>query len=1047
MGSFDLISSFEVEYAPVNVKKWKSNRTGLEVCLIAKESPSVSGWFALATEIFDDSGCPHTLEHLIFMGSKRYPYKGLLDILGNLAFSTTNAWTATDQTVYTLMTAGWEGFKMILPAYLDHILHPTLTDEACYTEVYHIDGKGREKGVVYSEMQGIQFEPSFVALLEKQRTLYTKSAYRSETGGLVENLRTLTSDEIRQFHKEHYRPDNLCLIITGMVDENELLDILEKFDAEITPLPETPNKRPFVDSVQDDSLSSSITKTVYFGDEDESKGDLTLTFIGPNGVDLLECLAVETLSKYLTDSSVSLFRQAFVEVENPLATHVSTYNDDYIKTIINIDFSNISIEDIDEMPKKITKVLADHETELDITRIRDVVDQSKWDLIYEAENDDDTFVTSVIYQFIYGDKSSNDLPGYLKDLKDYEILMAWEPAKWRSLYTKYFVSNPSLFIIAKPSKELYRSNRKAGKQLLKDRKAKLGAEGLKKLATKLEIAIERNNTPIPDEILESFGYPDVAKIKFIQTQSIAAGKNHDVANDVSLAVTRKVENDTPDGFPLYLHFENIKSNFVTVDLLCSSFEVHEKLLNYIHVFAGLFTLPLEQDGKLIPYSEVVKDVQRDTISATVSTSFDNNFQEFVDFKIVARSENYGKVIDWYTKLLFHTKFTQDRVKVAVEKALNNLPSKKRSGYSMLNTLMNKHIRTQRSLARAQKTYLVEAFLKDLLKKIDDDFDTVARNLEQFRQQLIKQNNIRVLVVADVARLEHPVASWETFAANLKFMSEPLTDLPYTAKVLTDVGKLERCGNCYIISTPGSSASYMDLMAKIPLDANARESAKILLAAEVLQCVEGPFWRGIRGSGLAYGANVYRIVEWGTVIYDIYRGVDVEKCFEVGKEIVESYASEVQKISDKALHGAMSSVVNSLVNGQTNYVSAAYRKFFDQILMKRGPDYNQTLVKSLSQVTSQDVVDVLKKYFLPMFDPKSSVCFVCCSPSKVESIEKFFNSKGYATSVEYVAADDAEESYESDEDEDGDEDEDDYSDTEDDGDDSDEREDETDSGSD
>ncbi|ESW97133.1 hypothetical protein HPODL_05286 [Ogataea parapolymorpha DL-1] len=147
MGSFDLISSFEVEYAPVNVKKWKSNRTGLEVCLIAKESPSVSGWFALATEIFDDSGCPHTLEHLVFMGSKKYPYKGLLDILGNLAFSTTNAWTATDQTVYTLMTAGWEGFKMLLPAYLDHILHPTLTDEACYTEVYHIDGKGKKKGL------------------------------------------------------------------------------------------------------------------------------------------------------------------------------------------------------------------------------------------------------------------------------------------------------------------------------------------------------------------------------------------------------------------------------------------------------------------------------------------------------------------------------------------------------------------------------------------------------------------------------------------------------------------------------------------------------------------------------------------------------------------------------------------------------------------------------------------------------------------------------------------------------------------------------------
>ena len=32
----------------------------------------------VAQEAFDDFGCPHTLEHLIFLGSERYPFKGLL---------------------------------------------------------------------------------------------------------------------------------------------------------------------------------------------------------------------------------------------------------------------------------------------------------------------------------------------------------------------------------------------------------------------------------------------------------------------------------------------------------------------------------------------------------------------------------------------------------------------------------------------------------------------------------------------------------------------------------------------------------------------------------------------------------------------------------------------------------------------------------------------------------------------------------------------------------------------------------------------------------
>lgn len=37
----------------------------------------------LATEAHDDDGLPHTLEHLIFLGSELYPYKGVLDLLAN----------------------------------------------------------------------------------------------------------------------------------------------------------------------------------------------------------------------------------------------------------------------------------------------------------------------------------------------------------------------------------------------------------------------------------------------------------------------------------------------------------------------------------------------------------------------------------------------------------------------------------------------------------------------------------------------------------------------------------------------------------------------------------------------------------------------------------------------------------------------------------------------------------------------------------------------------------------------------------------------------
>ena len=231
---FTTIQQFKAEYAPTTLTQYRSERTGMNIVVVDQKGPKIQGFFALATEILDDSGAPHTLEHLVFMGSKSYKYKGVLDKLANRAYSNTNAWTATDHTAYTLDTAGWEGFAQILPVYLEHVILPTLTDEGCYTEVHHVDGEGNDAGVVYSEMQGIQNTGGELMDLQARRLLYPENiGYRYETGGMMEQLRVLTADRIRAFHKEMYQPQNLCLVLVGGVDHVNLLNILDDFEAGI----------------------------------------------------------------------------------------------------------------------------------------------------------------------------------------------------------------------------------------------------------------------------------------------------------------------------------------------------------------------------------------------------------------------------------------------------------------------------------------------------------------------------------------------------------------------------------------------------------------------------------------------------------------------------------------------------------------------------------------------------------------------------------------------------------------------------------------------
>lgn len=115
--------------------------------------PHVALLILVPTRCSDDRGLPHTLEHLVFCGSRDYPNRGYLDALAQRCLSKgTNAWTDNDYTAYTLDCAGWRAALSVLPCFLDHVLHPLLRPHQFVTEVFHVDGEGQRQGVVYSEM-------------------------------------------------------------------------------------------------------------------------------------------------------------------------------------------------------------------------------------------------------------------------------------------------------------------------------------------------------------------------------------------------------------------------------------------------------------------------------------------------------------------------------------------------------------------------------------------------------------------------------------------------------------------------------------------------------------------------------------------------------------------------------------------------------------------------------------------------------------------------------------------------------------------------------
>ena len=123
----------------------------------------------------------------------------------------------------------------MFPVYVEHILFPTLTESGYVTEVHHIDGEGEDAGVVYCEMQGRENSGESRVHLEMLRSLFPgDSGYKSETGGILMNLRESTSHKkVVDYHRQFYRPENLVLIITGQIDLQEVFRALDGVEEKI----------------------------------------------------------------------------------------------------------------------------------------------------------------------------------------------------------------------------------------------------------------------------------------------------------------------------------------------------------------------------------------------------------------------------------------------------------------------------------------------------------------------------------------------------------------------------------------------------------------------------------------------------------------------------------------------------------------------------------------------------------------------------------------------------------------------------------------------
>lgn len=418
MGSFELIGTISRDEDPscvVPVEKYVSSRTGMKLYVNKVSGPVVEGYFSLATEASDDDGLPHTLEHMIFLGSEDYPYSGILDILANKVFAAgTNAWTAVDNTTYTISTAEKCGFLQILPIYLDHIFFPLLNESGFVTEVYHINGEGEDAGVVYSEMQSVENEDENVVDRELAKILYPdpECGYRYETGGVLKNLRTSCSHQkVIDYHRKMYKPDNLAVVVAGQIESHEIIQVLEKFEDKILSKTKPDalrlNERPFSRAIT--PLSQNIERVVYYPSDQTTSGLVSIAWRGPHITDLKLIISIDLILYYLTDSSISPLYSHFISKKsycNKIHYRVEEYKESYF----SLSFTNTRLDAMDKIKGELMQILhdlAEQIIEFDSNRMNNIIKMKISEINDKLEDSPhETMSMICIGDFLYGNPSN-----------------------------------------------------------------------------------------------------------------------------------------------------------------------------------------------------------------------------------------------------------------------------------------------------------------------------------------------------------------------------------------------------------------------------------------------------------------------------------------------------------------------------------------------------------------------------------------------------------------------------------------------------------------
>src|ERR1700719_987324 len=211
-----------ITFPPSTAKKWVLP-DGLTLIVQEDHSApvaSVQAWCATGSIDEDErlgAGLSHILEHMLFKGTKTQSSHAVAQKIQDVG-GYINAYTSFDRTVFWIDVPK-DGVSIALGVLADAMMNSTLPPDEYL----------KEQEVIRREFAMGFDDPDRMAGQLLFSTAYQRHPYRLPVIGQMEIYNQLTQEQVMQYYKSRYVPNNLTFIVVGDVDAGKIREQLAEF--------------------------------------------------------------------------------------------------------------------------------------------------------------------------------------------------------------------------------------------------------------------------------------------------------------------------------------------------------------------------------------------------------------------------------------------------------------------------------------------------------------------------------------------------------------------------------------------------------------------------------------------------------------------------------------------------------------------------------------------------------------------------------------------------------------------------------------------------